>query len=97
VKLPPHKKYFILKKLDDLEMYYNKSKQREKQPQEKQKFPVFLHFLKGLLQINPSKRWTSAQAKTHPFLTNQPFDPNWQPLEHYEGFYRKYYCVVIII
>jgi len=38
-----------------------------------------------LLQINPAKRWTSAQAKAHPFLTNRPFDPNWQPIEHFEA------------
>jgi len=81
-KLPPHKKYFILKKLEDLEMYYNKSKQREKQPNEKPRFEIFLHFLKGSLHINPHKRWTAAQAKLHPFLTNSPFEPDWEPMDN---------------
>jgi dual specificity protein kinase YAK1 len=81
-QLPPHKKYFILKRLEDLEMYYNKSKQREKQPSEKPRFEIFLHFLKGLLHLNPKKRWTAAQAKLHPFLTNSPFEPDWEPMDN---------------
>lgn len=66
-------------------MYYNKSKQREKQPQEKQRFEVFVHFLKGLLQVDPAKRWTASQAKFHPFLTGTPFEPSWEPMSHQQG------------
>ena len=32
----------------------------------------FLDFLKGVLQLDPSRRWTPAQALQHPFLTEQP-------------------------
>jgi len=66
-------------------MYYNKSKQREKQPNEKPRFEIFLHFLKGLLHLNPKKRWTAAQAKLHPFLTNSPFEPDWEPMDNSSG------------
>jgi hypothetical protein len=79
--VPPHKKYFILKVIDDLINYYSKCKQREKNPDDKQRLPGFLHFLKGLLRLNPSERWSPSQAKFHPFLTGNTFDPDagWEP------------------
>jgi len=85
VELPPHKKYFILNKLEDLELYYNKSKQREKQPQELKRFECFVHFLKGLLQTNPLKRWPSSQALCHPFITGEDFTPDWEPPSTEQG------------
>lgn len=32
-------------------------------------FPIFLDFIKGLLQIDPSKRWPASKAIKHPFIT----------------------------
>lgn len=37
------------------------------------------HFICGLLEPNPKKRWTPDQAKHHPFITNAPFTPDWAP------------------
>jgi len=50
-ELPPHKKFFVLNKLEDLEMYFNKSKQREKQPQERQNLYLFHTLLKRIARI----------------------------------------------
>ncbi len=37
------------------------------------------HFLKGVLEIDPLKRWTPQEACLHPFVTDKPFDGNWSP------------------
>jgi dual specificity protein kinase YAK1 len=84
-KIPPHKKYFILNSLENLENYYSKSKQREKNPAEKDRIPAFIHFLKGLLTIDPEKRWTASQARLHPFITGEPFETDWVPPSPQEG------------
>ena len=35
---------------------------------------AFYDFLTGLMTINPTTRWTPAQALAHPFITNEPFN-----------------------
>lgn len=40
---------------------------------------VFIHFLKGLVNFDPSKRWTPRQAAQHPFVTEEPFTGSFQP------------------
>ena len=35
----------------------------------------FIHFLSGLLRLDPRWRYTPKQALSHPFLTGEPFDP----------------------
>lgn len=35
---------------------------------------AYLSFLRGLLEIDPRKRWTPAQARMHPFLTEVPME-----------------------
>ena len=32
---------------------------------------AFIHFLKGLMQVDPRKRWTAAQCLRHPFITKK--------------------------
>jgi len=39
----------------------------------------FAHFLKGVLDIDPLKRWTPQEAALHPFVTDKPFNGNWSP------------------
>lgn len=34
---------------------------------------AFIDFAQGLLNLNPLERWTPAQAKLHPFITQQKF------------------------
>lgn len=36
---------------------------------------AFIDFVRGLLNINPLERWSPQQAKLHPFITQQKFDP----------------------
>lgn len=40
---------------------------------------VFVDFLKGLVDMDPMKRWTPSQAEQHPFLTDAPFTGPFQP------------------
>jgi dual specificity protein kinase YAK1 len=37
---------------------------------------AFIDFVRGLLNINPLERWSPQQAKLHPFITQQKFDPS---------------------
>ncbi|KAL3809390.1 hypothetical protein ACHAXA_007869 [Cyclostephanos tholiformis] len=58
-------KYFKKTRLDDIVMHHgvcNTTKEREQ-------LCLFVHFLKGVLEIDPWKRWTAHQASMHPFLT----------------------------
>ncbi|CEP13096.1 hypothetical protein [Parasitella parasitica] len=38
-----------------------------------------LDFLKGVLELNPLKRWTPHQAMQHPFITQKPFTGPFRP------------------
>ena len=58
-------RYFKKKKLEDIVMHHgvcNTNKEREQ-------LGLFVHFLKGVLDPDPWKRWTAHQASMHPFLT----------------------------
>jgi dual specificity protein kinase YAK1 len=58
-------RYFKKTRLDDIVMHHgvcNTTKEREQ-------LCLFVHFLKGVLEIDPWKRWTAHQASMHPFLT----------------------------
>lgn len=39
----------------------------------------YLHFLEGLLRMDPRKRWSPRQALQHPFVTGFPFDLSFEP------------------
>lgn len=39
---------------------------------------AFVHFLKGLLTIDPKKRWNAKTALRHPFILKEKFDGNFQ-------------------
>ena len=58
-------RYFKKTRLEDIVMHHgvcNTTKEREQ-------LGLFVHFLKGVLEIDPWKRWTAHQASMHPFLT----------------------------
>ena len=80
----PGNRYFKRKKLSDILALHVKSASQE----DKRLLPSFVHFLYGLLDPDPWKRWTAFQAVQHPFLTGdldrlrpKPSDVNLDPRE----------------
>jgi serine/threonine protein kinase len=61
----PGNRYFKLQKLADILMLHAKNLSVE----EKDALSSFVHFLYGVLDPDPWKRWTAFQALQHPFLT----------------------------
>ena len=45
---------------------------------------AFLHFLSGLLKLEPSERWTPRQAASHPFITGEPFSKTFLPPDSFK-------------
>jgi serine/threonine protein kinase len=103
--IPVLKKYLKYDKLDDLILKYA-SAASSKEPlssssgqngiasssKESLRRQCFLHFLRGLLAINPWDRWTAKQALQHPFVTNEEFSESFAPapdpkaIERYSSF-----------
>lgn len=69
------KRYFKEVLLEDLVMNY--SAQRDEgevaSAHDKEERKVFIDFLRGLVELDPSKRWSPDQAAQHPFITEEPF------------------------
>jgi len=61
----PGNRYFKLKRLSDILKVHGKGIVAE----EKSGINAFVHFLYGLLDPDPWKRWTAFQAVQHPFIT----------------------------
>lgn len=61
----PTSRYFKKKKLEDIVMHHGSGKTKK----EKEQLGLFVHFLKGLLDPDPWKRYTAFQASMHPFLS----------------------------
>eukprot|EP00397_Hematodinium_sp_SG-2012_P004097 GEMP01004108.1.p1 GENE.GEMP01004108.1~~GEMP01004108.1.p1 ORF type:complete len:670 (+),score=93.71 GEMP01004108.1:562-2571(+) len=62
---------------------------KNKSTDEKEQRKLLLHFLEGVLALDPAVRWTPAQSLTHPFITGEgnlvdwacPHDPGEPPME----------------
>ncbi|KAI8636801.1 kinase-like domain-containing protein [Parasitella parasitica] len=54
-------------------------KEDEDGQKEMQARRCILDFLKGVLELNPLKRWTPQQAMQHPFITQKPFTGPFRP------------------
>jgi serine/threonine protein kinase len=61
----PTNRYFKKKRLEDIVMHHGVCTTKK----EKEQLGLFVHFLKGVLDPDPWKRWTAKQASMHPFLT----------------------------
>ena len=59
--------------VQDIVMSYPHSRKLSKEEIDKEMDDrkVFLHFIFGLLELNPWKRWTARQAADHPFITGK--------------------------
>lgn len=79
----PGKQYFKWTLLEDIIRNYRIHKNIQKSPelieQEMKNRECLIHFLKGILNLNPLERWTPQQAAMHPFITQQPFTGKWFP------------------
>lgn len=75
---PPSKRYFASTDLEEIILGYpmrtldanSGGKEEEEQRQRR----CFLHFVRGLLTINPVERWSPLQAISHPFITGHPLE-----------------------
>lgn len=66
--------------LEDMIMTYPmKSSGREELEKERFSRKVFIDFLRGLIEVDPHKRWTPHEASQHPFLTQEPFTGSFRP------------------
>jgi serine/threonine protein kinase len=67
------KKYFKYTKLDDMVHAYPYASHARERHLEKERRDAFLHFVKGLLCVDPRQRWSARDAMQHPFITGEPF------------------------
>lgn len=81
---PPSKRYFASTDLEEVVMNYpmrggsstigSDSNSQTNREEEQRQRRCFLHFVRGLLTINPVERWSPLQAISHPFVTGQPLE-----------------------
>ncbi|KAJ1914720.1 dual specificity protein kinase yak1 [Tieghemiomyces parasiticus] len=72
----PSRKYIKGSTLTEVVMGYPMSSKLttpEQQAQERMRRAALVDFATGLLHINPLQRWTPRQARSHPFITDEPF------------------------
>ncbi|XP_074269863.1 dual specificity protein kinase YAK1 homolog isoform X3 [Silene latifolia] len=58
---------------------YKKNLLEEDINREKQMRLALIDFLRGLVEFDPSKRWSPLQASKHPFVTGEPFTCPYRP------------------
>ncbi|KAF2852764.1 kinase-like protein [Plenodomus tracheiphilus IPT5] len=75
-KEQPSKKYFSATTLPDIIKNYPMPRKNMKPNEVERELAnraAFIDFAQGLLNLNPLERWTPAQAKLHPFITQAKF------------------------
>lgn len=80
VTLPPWRRFFKEKKLKDIVSTFSHPN-RPLDPQEVAFRECFVDLLLGMLRVDPSERWTPAEALEHPFIRGQtlPASQSWCP------------------
>ncbi|CAL0330836.1 unnamed protein product [Lupinus luteus] len=58
---------------------YKKNLPKEDIVKESQIRLALIDFLKGLVELDPAKRWSPFQASKHPFVTGEPFTQPYKP------------------
>jgi len=73
--------YFNQVKLDDIILGYpyRKNLTKDEKSEEQSLRLALINFVRGLIEIDPKKRWTPLQASQHPFLTGKPFTQPYHP------------------
>ncbi|KAJ2341546.1 dual specificity protein kinase yak1, partial [Coemansia sp. RSA 2618] len=69
------RRYFSATTLDELITTYPIKRRisEAEQQREYQSRIALIDFLRGLLQLDPERRWSPQQASMHPFITGEPF------------------------
>ncbi|TIC29574.1 kinase-like protein [Wallemia mellicola] len=79
----PSKKYFSASTLPEIIKQYpvssSKAKSESDLKKEQSNRLSFIHFVQGLLNMNPIERWSPQQARLHPFITGEQFTGSWTP------------------
>ena len=85
--VPMGKRYFKFTALDDIvngAAYRSSLTEAEREAEAAQR-AALLDFLKGVMALDPARRWTPRQAAAHPFVTGAPFvgrfEPPYDPLQ----------------
>ncbi|KAK9120341.1 hypothetical protein Syun_017958 [Stephania yunnanensis] len=75
------KEYFNHMKLEEIVTNYPPSKRLTEEEMSKDKSTrlAMIDFLRGLIEFDPSKRWSPLQASGHPFVTGEPFTCPYKP------------------
>ncbi|KAK9914736.1 hypothetical protein M0R45_038494 [Rubus argutus] len=75
------KEYFNHMNLEEIvtNYPYRKNLAKEDMVKESQIRLALVDFLRGLVEFDPSKRWSPFQASKHPFVTGEPFTCPYQP------------------
>lgn len=86
-KEEPGRQYFKWDTLEDIIIHYRMPRKIRHSDElielELEKRECLVHFLNGILDLNPMTRWTPEQALLHPFITDQPFTGEWFPPGQY--------------
>ena len=76
---PLGKRYFKHTQLADIIGSYPMAESDSPNDQPHNEREAFLDLLLGVLDLNPTSRWTPRQAMQHPFVTGSPFTGPFQP------------------
>ncbi|KAJ2787859.1 dual specificity protein kinase yak1 [Coemansia interrupta] len=87
VEEKPSKRYFTATTLSELITTYPVRRKMNdiEQQHEYQMRIALIDFLRGLLEMDPNKRWSPQQAMMHPFITGEPFNGPYNPAHHISG------------
>ncbi|KAJ1642535.1 dual specificity protein kinase yak1, partial [Coemansia asiatica] len=81
------KRYFTANTLEELITSYpiRRKMSEAEQQREYQSRIALVDFLRGLLHLDPGKRWSPQQAIMHPFITGEPFNMPYAPSKRVSG------------
>ncbi|KAJ1879706.1 dual specificity protein kinase yak1 [Coemansia sp. RSA 486] len=81
------KRYFTASTLEELITSYpvRRKMNEAEQQREYQSRIALIDFLRGLLHLDPGRRWSPQQAIMHPFITGEPFNMSYVPAKHVSG------------